>query len=420
MSQRRTARTGRLLVVALLCCSGLLSGTISGSADDVGNAQNQLNQDRSKQSNLGSAIAKLNGQIQYLTTRVAQLQAALDAVDRRIASQKAAIAQSQATLQRIADDLVKTTTLLAQTRARLQTDQSTLAASMVRLYEEGPTSTLNAVLSSGDFDQLWTRISAAKRVSDAQRDQITVVTGERRQIEQLVATITSDKEQQQRLIARQEADERQLEADRQAQADLQKQLADAKAQDEAQLAAQEQSKREVDSEVAADAQALSDAKRRKAEAEAAAAAAARGHGGSFTGGGNGHFLWPEQAPISQYFGCTSWPYENYDADCPYPHRFHTGIDLAGPWGAPLLAADTGIAYVYTSTIGYGNHVIIVHDNGWVTLYGHMSSFAVSSGQVVGRGQLIGYEGSTGNSSGPHCHFEVRLNGNPVNPLAYLS
>jgi murein DD-endopeptidase MepM/ murein hydrolase activator NlpD len=290
---------------------------------------------------------------------------------------------------------------------------------MVQLYEQGPTSTLNAILASGTFDQLWTRITAAKRVADAQSVQIGVVTAERQRVEQLVAAVSAGRLQQQQVIARQQADEQSLVSYRSSEADLQQQLADARVQDQVQLALQQKSKQEVDAEVASDATALSAAKRRKAEAEAAAAAAARGNGGSFTGGGNGHFVWPERAPLSQYFGCTSWPYENYDSDCPVPHRFHTGLDIAGPWGAPLVAGDTGIAYVYYSGYGYGNHVIIVHDNGWTTLYGHMSSFAVSSGQVVGRGQLIGYEGSTGNSSGPHVHFEVRLNGTPVNPLAYL-
>lgn len=426
--QRGRARTARLLVLVLLSAGAVLGGDVrSGSADDVNNAQNQLNQDKNKQAGLGSIIDKLNGQISYLTTRVNQLQAALDQVTARIGDQQRQIAASQAVLRKIADDLTFANARLADAKARLDVDQRTLASHMVQLYEEGPTSTLNSILASGNFDDFFTKVNAAKRIADAQRDQVNSVTAERGQVEQLITRIAGDKDQQERVIAQQQATERQLEADKSAEARLQQQLADAKAQDEAQLAANQKSKQEVDAEVAADATALSEAKRKKAEAEAAAAAAAaaaKHHGGpgagAYQGGGSGKFLWPEQGPISQYFGCTSYPYENYDSGCPYPHRFHTGLDIAASWGTPLAAADTGVVYVYYSSYGYGNHIIIVHDNGYSTLYGHMSSFAVSSGQVVARGQTIGYEGSTGNSSGPHLHFEIRLNNNPQNPLAYLS
>ena len=85
----------------------------------------------------------------------------------------------------------------------------------------------------------------------------------------------------------------------------------------------------------------------------------------------------------------------------------------------MAAADGGIAYAYVSGYGYGNHIIIVHANGFTTLYGHLSGFAVSSGQSVGKGQAIGYEGSTGFSTGPHLHFEVRLDDAPQDPCRYV-
>ena len=146
--------------------------------------------------------------------------------------------------------------------------------------------------------------------------------------------------------------------------------------------------------------------------EAMAAAARRG-------GGNGHFVWPESGPITQGFGCTPYQFEPWDPNCA-SHHFHTGIDIGAAWGTPVGAGDAGIAYTYYSSYGYGNHVIIVHGNGWVSIYGHLASFAVGNGQAVGRGQTIGYEGSTGNSTGPHLHFEIRLNDVPQNPLQYLS
>lgn len=130
------------------------------------------------------------------------------------------------------------------------------------------------------------------------------------------------------------------------------------------------------------------------------------------------FIWPEpQAQISQGFGPSQLvlepPYGSY------PH-FHTGIDLVEPFGSPVYAADDGIvALVGSSTTGYGNYVVIAHSGGLDTLYGHLSAALVKVGQTVVQGQPVGLEGSTGNSTGAHLHFELRVNQRPVDPTLYL-
>jgi murein DD-endopeptidase MepM/ murein hydrolase activator NlpD len=98
---------------------------------------------------------------------------------------------------------------------------------------------------------------------------------------------------------------------------------------------------------------------------------------------------------------------------------HTGIDIAGPYGAPIRAAKAGTVILAGSDGGYGNATIIDHGGGFSTLYGHQSRIAVSDGQTVSQGQIIGYEGCTGNCTGPHVHFETRVNGSPQNPMSYL-
>jgi murein DD-endopeptidase MepM/ murein hydrolase activator NlpD len=130
------------------------------------------------------------------------------------------------------------------------------------------------------------------------------------------------------------------------------------------------------------------------------------------------FIWPEpQAQISQPFGpSTYWfepPYGGYA-------HFHTGIDLVEPFGSPVFAADDGVvALVGSSSSGYGNYVVIAHAGGLDTLYGHLSTSLVKVGQVVTQGTPVGLEGSTGNSTGAHLHFELRINQLPVNPVLYL-
>jgi len=130
------------------------------------------------------------------------------------------------------------------------------------------------------------------------------------------------------------------------------------------------------------------------------------------------FIWPEpQAQISQPFGpSTFWFEPPYGG---YPH-FHTGIDLVEPFGAPVYAADDGVvALVGSSSSGYGNYVVIAHAGGLNTLYGHLSTALVKVGQALTQGTVVGLEGSTGNSTGPHLHFELRINQTPVNPAPYL-
>jgi len=130
------------------------------------------------------------------------------------------------------------------------------------------------------------------------------------------------------------------------------------------------------------------------------------------------FIWPEpKAQISQPFGPSHLALEPPYAG--YPH-FHTGIDLVEPFGSPVFAADDGVvALVGSSSQGYGRYVVIAHSGGLDTLYGHLSTAVVKVGQVVVQGQTIGLEGSTGNSTGPHLHFELRIKQQPIDPTPYL-
>ncbi|MHB8571424.1 MAG: murein hydrolase activator EnvC family protein [Candidatus Dormibacteria bacterium] len=122
-------------------------------------------------------------------------------------------------------------------------------------------------------------------------------------------------------------------------------------------------------------------------------------------------IWPVAGgTITQWFGPS--PYAMEPPAYGYPH-FHTGIDIAAPQGTPILAADDGVVVAAEDSlsngqlVGYGRHVILLHRNGAMTLYGHMLAYGVKPGDVVRQGDLIGLVGSTGNSTGPHLHFELR-------------
>lgn len=129
-------------------------------------------------------------------------------------------------------------------------------------------------------------------------------------------------------------------------------------------------------------------------------------------------------------GTYIWPLPGYSPGSAYgwrmhpifnEMRFHAGEDIGAPSGTPILAADSGVATVIPDNgNGYGNYIMINHGGGRVTLYAHMSSFAISGGTSVSQGQVIGYVGSTGNSTGPHLHFEVRVNGATTDPKQYFN
>lgn len=125
--------------------------------------------------------------------------------------------------------------------------------------------------------------------------------------------------------------------------------------------------------------------------------------------GSGNFIWPVNGPIVSPFGMR-WG------------RLHAGVDIAVPSGTPIRAAAGGtVAFTQpeASSGGYGNYTCISHGGGISTCYAHQTSFSVSGGQQVSQGQVIGISGCTGHCLGPHVHFEVRVNGVPVNPLGYL-
>ena len=125
--------------------------------------------------------------------------------------------------------------------------------------------------------------------------------------------------------------------------------------------------------------------------------------------GSGQLIWPVDGPVVSGFGMR-WG------------RMHEGIDIAVPAGTPIRAADAGTVVLLQSESesgGYGNFTCLDHGGGLQTCYAHQSSFAVSAGQSVSQGDVIGYSGCTGHCFGDHLHFEVRVGGVPTDPLGYL-
>lgn len=123
-------------------------------------------------------------------------------------------------------------------------------------------------------------------------------------------------------------------------------------------------------------------------------------------------IWPTSGEITSPFGWRNSPWGN-------GRELHPGLDIANSLGTPIVATADGVVAQCGPAGGYGNVVQIDHGNGLTTIYGHNSRFAVSAGQQVKKGQIIAYMGSTGRSTGPHSHYEIRENGTAIDPMAYL-
>ncbi len=367
--------------------------TADAITDKIGAAKHALAAD-------SAAMAQLRAQLAAAANQEAALETAIAGLTTQITQTQGQVADAKKQLGVIEAQLGDAQTNLLNTQTHLVFERRQLELEVVVMYKaENASNDFTNFLNSGDFNSLWQHVLDVHRLGESEQQLIATITSDEQTVQDDVNRISAQKAQQAQLVSTLNGIVVQLNDALTTRQQAQQRLVALQASDQRQMLEWEQATKELNNQIA------------QLQAQEAAALAA--------GGGNGHFAWPETGPITQGFGCTTFAFEAYDANCPSKH-FHSGIDIAAPCGNNITAADSGIAHTYYSSYGYGNHVIIVHGNGWVSVYGHMTSFVIGDGQTVHRGQLIGYEGSTGNSTGCHLHFEVDLNNVPLNPLAYLS
>jgi murein DD-endopeptidase MepM/ murein hydrolase activator NlpD len=299
---------------------------------------------------------------------------------------------------------------LAAARATLERHSDALKRRLVDAYEHGELSYLNVLLSATsftDFVQRWDDIRLL-----VEQNQRTV--RERRAAEQKVAAIQAQIEADRRDLDAEQAAEEQKRSQLAALAE-QRQMLLAQAESERQHVAQEVSQlEEISASEEAELGAMIVERQREEAARRLAERRARQLAGETLPAetGPGLFSWPASGPITSPFGVRTDPITGRA-------RRHDGIDIGAPMGATIGAAASGTVIYAGWESGYGNTIVIDHDGAVSTLYGHCSQIFVSNGQQVERGQAIGAVGSTGRSTGPHLHFEVRVNGVAVDPTSRL-
>ncbi|NQX47231.1 peptidoglycan DD-metalloendopeptidase family protein [Paenibacillus tritici] len=340
--------------------------------------------------------------------------------------------------------LTVTATELDEAEARVASREKLLESRVRLMYTDGAVSYLDVLLSSTSFSDFLDRADSLKMIVDQDQDLLVqhkldkqTVIAKKQELEGRYATakqLYTDLESQRSLLKEKEAEKQQLIAyyDEEIQeSEIISAEQDAKlVQLATNRSALEAKKDKIKAEEAARkaAAAKAEAARRAAAAAArasAAAKAAKSAGGSDRSsiasaeeysGGDGPYLRPVGfARISSPFGYRTHPVTHEVG------KLHTGVDFAVPQGTNIHAADSGTVVMAQWYSGYGYCVIIDHGGGVWTLYGHIrqGGIRVKQGERVERGQTIAESGSTGRSTGPHLHFEVRINGKPVNPMPYL-
>ncbi len=375
---------------------------------DLNAHRNAASEARRKAAEATALAAKLKTETEALDDRVAALQAETDALDPKIAAAELRTQKLVAEVQRLRSDIASKTANIESTRAQYELEQQLLSDRVRATYRQGEWFYIDMLLGSTDVRDLITRTELVGRVIRSNNDVAAQLASTKSQLEQAKAEL--DHNLQTVSIKRREAetvesDLKRLQGIRQSKTDEQEAVLNQKSD----LMAE--SKKNA-------ARLLAIAKAEEEESARIAAMLSK-HKGS--GVYNGVMSWP----VPGFFNVTSsfgWRVHPIFKT----KRLHAGVDVGKNGSQPILgaaivAAGNGTVIWAGSRGGYGNVVMIDHGNGVVSVYAHQQSggIKVGVGQSVKKGQRIGTVGSTGYSTGPHLHFEVRVNGEPVNPMQYL-
>lgn len=341
--------------------------------DQKKDIQNQLKSVRADKSKALDQKELLEQQIDVIVNEISNLDAQISKYSELIGEKETELAENEADRQK----------------------QYELFCQRVRtMEEEGEVSYWSILFSSSDFSDLLDNFMMIEEIIEYDNGIMENLLALQKQIEEDKAALESAKAEQESAKAAQVAARQELKSQ---ESEVDKLIGEISAQED------QLEKIEADLKKAADA---ANAEIKKKEQELASQIK---NVPSESG-----FLWPltNYNTLSSLFGSRIHPITGK------PNN-HTGIDIPAPKGTPILAAKSGVVSISTKNSSYGNYVVVSHSDGTSTLYAHMSARSVSEGQTVKQGQKLGEVGTTGSSTGNHLHFEIRVNGNRVDPVTYF-
>lgn len=353
-----------------------------------------------------SLAENLEAELSDVQSQMNEAQQRKELAEEQIGSVSELLRQIQSELDVALNELHAIEVQQSQVNAQIQQTEVELTAAQKRLdererilnkrlrdvYMHGKLNYLEVILGAKNFTDFANRLEFLKRIVSADLNLITEIRAERELILQKKQQLEVQRQQLAKLQAEAEAKKTVVENKKQDQLIVLARLQDEKALAEASYAELQATSQDIEARI-------------RARQQQGASAGQVVHG-------SGVFIWPTSGPITSPFGYRIHPIFGTQI-------YHSGIDIGVDTGTPIMAADSGVVVEADWLGGYGYAVVIDHGNGLSTLYGHNSELAVSPGQSVQQGQVIAYAGSTGYSTGPHCHFEVRVDGSPVDPMGYL-
>ncbi len=361
---------------------------LSDLKNKIQTTQSQVDKKKGKENILTSQVAGWQAKIDTLQAKINKLQGRQDQI-------QVGLDRETKSLNTIQDELRKQLRLQLELKTRLEEGRRVLAERLFELYRADAPTLISVVLDSKGFAELLERSEFLKRIGDQDRQVITLVRAAR-----VEATLNANRLAT--LEGRQRAVALRIKLKRDEVASIKSELVTARG-------GFDRSK-----EIKASALANVKSDRRKLEGALSQMLETQAKiEGVLVGGGpirqgSGSMVWPVNGPITSPF-CERRAWES----C------HPGIDIGVGSGTPIRAADSGTVRVASMNGGYGNYTCIAHSASLSTCYAHQSRYAVTVGQNVSKGQIIGYVGCTGLCFGDHLHFEVRINGQVTNPLNYL-
>jgi len=394
-----------ILAAALTVASGAPAQSLQEIQQKLDHSRAQLDQ---KQSRLQHAKDRAG----VLSTTVQKYGDQLDQLRNQVASLRNQIAIVQTQLNKKEVELKEAKARLAQLRAQLKRSLRILRQRLVDIYESNTPDAMTVILNSHGFRDLLTRYDYLQKISSQDTSIAVRVKDLRNQEKRTVDRVRAARN----AIADKKAE---LEQSQAALESKQSDLAAARQKDQQILSQVQQTKDklegdvgDISAQIASQLQAQQQAEAAQAAAQAQSSSSSTGASTAPTGPVQGEsssgMIWPVNGPITSPF-CEQRAWES----C------HPGIDIGVPTGTPIHAAAAGTVAIAGPESGYGNYTCIDHGGGVSTCYGHQESISVSVGQHVSQGQVIGISDCTGLCFGPHLHFEVRVNGQPVDPMGYL-
>jgi murein DD-endopeptidase MepM/ murein hydrolase activator NlpD len=365
--------------------------TLSSINSKIESTRQRLEHTRGREQVLTSDISALSGRIGTLSGQIAALQ-------RQESRAQAVLDARRAELARVRARYEKEYARYIRLRKELAKAQGVLANRLVAIYKSDQPDLVSVVLEADGFEDLLVRADYLSRIGKQDSAIVDRVRTLKEESERKKELLEALKKRAEAAVAEIAAKRQELAQARAGIQSRQSDLSAARSQKRGSLSNVRDSEHELEEDLAA-----------QEAASAQVQAQLQGSGGHAPAGPirqGSHFIWPVNGPVVSPFGMR-WG------------RLHAGVDIAVPSGTPIRAAGSGTVAIAGWVGGYGNYTCINHGGGIATCYGHQSSIGVSVGQHVRQGQVIGAVGCTGHCFGPHVHFEVRINGQPVDPMGYL-